>query len=369
MPRLVQPLPPGPLDIIGDVHGELDALVRLLDRLGHDPGQGTGHRHLVFLGDLVDRGPDSPGVIALVRDLIERGLASCVAGNHEYNLLQSDHKEGNGWYFGHHDAFHFLLNGVSELRPFPSVEVQDPFERSAIADFLATLPLALEREDLRIVHACWDEPSLARLPEEGFIGPLGEGFLQELRNELASDGTYLAAERERQRFADLRNPEVRPDQPLPAMQALSLAEQAGNPIKVLTSGREEPIPISETFYVGGKWRVVRRSRWWEDYRQRQAVVVGHYWRRRGVADEGKDDLWEDVSPFGWAGRRGNVFCVDYSAGRRFLERWFERQPFHGGLCAMRWPERTVVFDDWDEPVKTTGFGRTTPPRRNSSGSG
>ncbi|TFG86728.1 MAG: hypothetical protein E4H19_04725, partial [Chromatiales bacterium] len=56
------PLQSGALDIVGDVHGELDALHDLLARLGYDKdGSHPDHRHLVFVGDLGDRGPDSPG--------------------------------------------------------------------------------------------------------------------------------------------------------------------------------------------------------------------------------------------------------------------------------------------------------------------
>ena len=58
---LAHPLPPGPLDIIGDVHGELGALEALLAHLA-EAGR-TEQRHLVFVGDLVDRGSWSVEVI------------------------------------------------------------------------------------------------------------------------------------------------------------------------------------------------------------------------------------------------------------------------------------------------------------------
>ena len=62
MPGLVGELFDGPLDIIGDVHGECGTLCKLLDRLGYDGnGDHPEGRRLVFVGDLVDRGPDSPG--------------------------------------------------------------------------------------------------------------------------------------------------------------------------------------------------------------------------------------------------------------------------------------------------------------------
>ncbi|MBA3451959.1 MAG: metallophosphoesterase, partial [Deltaproteobacteria bacterium] len=61
-PALVAQLFEGPLDIVGDVHGELDVLHDLMERLGYDrAGNHPDKRRLVFLGDLCDRGPDSPG--------------------------------------------------------------------------------------------------------------------------------------------------------------------------------------------------------------------------------------------------------------------------------------------------------------------
>jgi len=64
---------------IGDVHGWARRLDGVL-------AQAEGH--LVFLGDLTDRGPDTPGVIARVRRLCEEGRACCLMGNHEYALLR-----------------------------------------------------------------------------------------------------------------------------------------------------------------------------------------------------------------------------------------------------------------------------------------
>ena len=122
-----QPLPDGPLDIIGDVHGELGALRALLDRLGVDVDAGTATRPVVFVGDLVDRGPDSPGVVAVVRRLVEAGVAHCIIGNHELNLLLGLRKEGNGWAWGDADdevvrRLERLL-GISEFKRYQATIV------------------------------------------------------------------------------------------------------------------------------------------------------------------------------------------------------------------------------------------------------
>ncbi|WFB06971.1 polynucleotide kinase-phosphatase [Streptomyces sp. LX-29] len=76
----------GPFDIIGDIHGcraELDAL---LAKLGYVDGAHPEGRTAVFVGDLVDRGPDSPGVLRRVMDMVAAGTALCVPGNHENKL-------------------------------------------------------------------------------------------------------------------------------------------------------------------------------------------------------------------------------------------------------------------------------------------
>ncbi len=360
MTPMVQALPDGPLDIVGDVHGELEALRGLLAKLGCDPEAATVARPLVFVGDLVDRGPDSPGVVKLVQRLVEAGVAHCVAGNHELNLLCLQEKEGNGWFLGHRDHY----RGVA----FDSEPVV-PEEADALLAFLATLPVVLERSDLRVVHACYDPRAMAQVPREGDLADLALAAEESVVGHLREAGLLDASRKERAKYGRFRDRAVVPKRPLPASLAVTLAEQAYNPYRVLTSGKEEAIPDDEPlFFVGGKWRVVERSRWWRRYEEEPAVVVGHYWRRRGGEGLGKRNVWDDVRPFGWAGPRGNVFCVDYSVGRRFLERRLDPEvghtkPFRGGLAALRWPERTLVFDDAEEPLATTGFGgrRRGPP--------
>ncbi len=89
----------GPFDVVGDVHGCRAELEALLADLGYElvrdeQGRGTGARHpagrrAVFVGDLVDRGPDTPGVLRLVMGMVAGGDALCVSGNHESKLLRA----------------------------------------------------------------------------------------------------------------------------------------------------------------------------------------------------------------------------------------------------------------------------------------
>ncbi|MFF1956435.1 polynucleotide kinase-phosphatase [Streptomyces sp. NPDC058220] len=76
----------GPFDIIGDIHGCRSELETLLATLGYADGVHPEGRTAVFVGDLVDRGPDSPGVLRLVMSMVASGNALCVPGNHENKL-------------------------------------------------------------------------------------------------------------------------------------------------------------------------------------------------------------------------------------------------------------------------------------------
>ncbi|MEU3096814.1 polynucleotide kinase-phosphatase [Streptomyces sp. NPDC006967] len=73
----------GPFDIIGDIHGCSAELESLLGKLGYTDGAHPEGRTAVFVGDLVDRGPDSPAVLRRVMTMVKSGNALCVPGNHE----------------------------------------------------------------------------------------------------------------------------------------------------------------------------------------------------------------------------------------------------------------------------------------------
>lgn len=366
MPRLIAPLPEGPLDILGDIHGEIDALRAILVRLGVDLAARRARRPLVFVGDLVDRGPDSVAVVQLVADLVEKGQAHVVLGNHELNLLQADRKEGNGWAWdglgpdGQPDHFTRKAGGVSQRRPFDS-RLATEAERRFILDFFGTLPLVAERPDLRVVHAAPHGPALATLPAEGEVVAMAAAYDREIHAALEAQGVLARARAERAAWGELRDLDREPTALLENVAIQSAAEQANNPISVLTSGLEERVPYGQHFYAGGKWRFVSRSRWWRRYgAEAEATspppftVVGHYWRRRSareIAD--KANIWANGDWLGWAGPLGRAFCVDFSVGRRFVERAEGRTSgFAGGLGALRWPEGQLVFDDTDVVLDT-----------------
>ena len=98
--KLIDNLFEGKLDVVGDIHGENDALQALLAHLGYAAdGSHADGRRLVFVGDLIDRGHDSPAVVETVMSLVNAGRAQCVLGNHELNILRGDAKHENAWFF------------------------------------------------------------------------------------------------------------------------------------------------------------------------------------------------------------------------------------------------------------------------------
>jgi protein phosphatase len=138
----------GPFDIIGDVHGCYDELHALLEQLGYSieaSEQSDGHekvwhpdgRKVIFLGDLVDRGSDSPGVLRLVMDMVADGHALCVPGNHDVKLLK--HLQGKKVSIAH---------GLAET--LAQMELQSPAFRSQVEKFL----------DARVSHYMLDDGKL-----------------------------------------------------------------------------------------------------------------------------------------------------------------------------------------------------------------
>jgi hypothetical protein len=289
---LVQSLFDGPIDVIGDVHGEIQALFSLLKNLGYNEnGSHPEGRRLVFVGDLTDRGPDSPAVVESVRSLVEDGRAQCILGNHDLNILLGHRKHDNSWFFGED----FCEDGVL----VPQVLADDSI-RSKVLSFFSTLPIALVRDDLRVVHACWDDPMIA---------------IARASNDVVS--LY-------NQHRDLIESSF-PNRDLDDIDK-GLKHQNENPVKLLSSGREAR--TESPFMSSGKLRNETRVPWWNHYRG-PFCVFGHY------------SIPAD-SP------RGNpsTFCVDYGIGKRWTERRLGKT--HGftlKLGALRWPERAVVFDE------------------------
>lgn len=326
----IRPLPSNPLDVIGDVHGEIQALEELLGALGWTDGSAQAQgRRLVFVGDLVDRGPDSVRVVDRIAGLVEQGLAQVTLGNHELNLLRQEQKSGNHWFFGQEEK-------TREGQLFDS-RLASSTERSRILGFFKTLPLGLERSDLRIAHACWDPSSVERLrnPPSGDICAVVEHWDRQTDQQIRAAGLAHKAKLESAPY-DLRDPQYTPPL-LKNVGKEELMRQSGNPVRVLTSGTEKL--ANQPFFAAGRWRMLRRVPWWDHY-EGPLVVMGHYWRRTpamGPPPPSQErGIFEHEHPFAPMGA-GHAFCVDYSVGRRYAERLHGLSPFQAQLGALRLP--------------------------------
>jgi serine/threonine protein phosphatase 1 len=125
---------------IGDVHGCEASLLALLAQLNLQEGD-----ELYFLGDYIDRGPDSKGVLDTIFALQKRGFkVECLLGNHEalmLGALNGDRDDARIWQQN---------GGKRALQSFGAHEV---FEVPRVyPDFMATMPLVLEVGDYILVH-------------------------------------------------------------------------------------------------------------------------------------------------------------------------------------------------------------------------
>jgi hypothetical protein len=213
-------------DVIGDVHGQYDKLVSLLEHLGYSDADGVWRhpgRTAIFVGDLIDRGPKQMETVQLVRAMTAAGTARSILGNHEFNaiawvtpdpehpgkFLRDHHKPGNR---EQHQAFLDVVEGTPRQKD--------------ITDWFKTLPLWLDLPGLRIVHACWHQESM-----------------------------------------DLLRPLLGPGQTL-SEEAIVLGSRKGHPvyeaIEVVCKGPEVALPPGISFEdKGGKVRHEVRVRWWQ----------------------------------------------------------------------------------------------------------
>src|SRR5262245_38931873 len=318
---LVRPLFDGPLDVVADVHGEIDALHSLLHLLGYDrDGRHPQSRRLVFLGDLIDRGPDSPAVVRVVADMVLAGQAQCVLGNHELNVMLGERKHGNSWFFGANEE---ALDRSGKT--VPSKPADERLRESAF-DFFLRLPLALERPDVRVVHACWQPAMIYAARRETNVLQLYERFRTQIEEQIRQEG--------------LENPVDR-----------ALRHQNHNPVKVLTSGLEQR--ARTPYEASGKVRKEERVEWWNGYDDPAWCVFGHYGRLLLPGESAPGSLFDEAHWFESLGN-GRALCIDYSAAKRWKERLAGNVagPFRSRLAAWRHPENELCFDDGGvEPVR------------------
>ncbi|WP_250658714.1 metallophosphoesterase [Alkalimarinus coralli] len=165
-------------DLIGDVHGCMMTLVKLLEQLGYSKRNGIYQhpsRKVVFIGDIVDRGPRIREALHIVRDMVEHGFAHIVMGNHEYNALGycTRARPGSGHTFlrEHNERHERLIRETLDQFESYSTEWND------FLDWFYQMPLFLDFEDFRVVHACWDQQLIATFKERYGGNLIDEDFL------------------------------------------------------------------------------------------------------------------------------------------------------------------------------------------------
>lgn len=259
-------------DIFGDIHGHGATLAAALSAKGYGGPGGlrapTGH-HAVFVGDLVDRGPNNKLALQLVMELVARDDASMVIGNHDLNFiaLRRPHPTRPRQMM----RVHSKKNLAQSATTIAEAEAEPAFFAEAEA-FLLSRPVFLENEHLRVVHACPDLNALARLRASGHV---------------RADGTL--------------NPDA--DQ---LAEATALSGSAGDDRSLLLSGPEYDLPGGASYQdADGVTRTSDRLSWWLSaiWHDRRLTVFGHY-AMKGLKN---GDPWH-FSP-------SNSACVDAGLGK------------------------------------------------------
>ncbi len=281
-------------DLIGDIHGCARTLERLLGQLGYSRhGEVWRHprRQVIFLGDIIDRGPRIREALHLVRSMVEAGQAHCIIGNHEFNALgwytAAPPESGKAFVREHTRRYAMLLQ-----QTFEQFE-QYPEEWKAFREWFMTLPLYLESGRFRVVHACWDNAVIQQLKKRLTQGRLDLEFL---RDAAFAEGFAAKALDRLLRGTDM---------PLPEGLTLTSAEGFTRSFFRTKFWEENPqtygdvvfqpdplpekaarMPLSES----------QKSRLFLYGPEEPLLFVGHYWRSG------------EPAPI-----RPNLACLDYSA--------------------------------------------------------
>jgi hypothetical protein len=282
-----------PLDVIGDVHGQYDKLTALLKLLGYGYSGGA-YRHpsrtAVFVGDLIDRGPKQVETIELVRAMTEAGSARCILGNHEFNAIAwlTPDPDAPGEYLRSHGK----QGNLAQHREFLDQVKEGSARHAEFIEWFRTLPLWLEDEGLRIVHACWQADLVARL--RAVLGP-GETLTDELVLRASRRGNWEFTA-----------------------------------IETICKGPEVDLPEGISFPdKEGKIRHEVRVRWWqEDLSTYRKAAIGPPGDMEMIPDLPMPTAWKGFRYGGppvlfghyWFTGRPEVIskqfaCVDYSAAR------------------------------------------------------
>ena len=176
-------------DIIGDVHGYATLLKNLLTKMGYEKVDGVYKhplRKAIFVGDFINRGPEVRKTLGIIRTMVENNAAEAVLGNHEFNAILYSTRDKNG--------FPLLTHSVKNRAPFQQT-LKDfffyPDEWDDYVKWMKKLPLFLEKEGFRVVHAYWNDANIQFLKEHVPEEKLKKSFLRRVMNDRRHHGKVI----------------------------------------------------------------------------------------------------------------------------------------------------------------------------------
>ncbi|HKJ41974.1 MAG TPA: metallophosphoesterase, partial [Sunxiuqinia sp.] len=155
-------------DLIGDVHGEAQMLKDLLKSMGYKNKNGAfvhESRKAVFVGDFINRGTQIRETILIIRKMVEAGNALAILGNHELNAMVYELKDQAGKPF-----MKRLLKYRMPLNQTFEEFAHIPREYKSHIKWMRTLPMFLELDGIRVVHACWQDENIEMI-RQNIQGP------------------------------------------------------------------------------------------------------------------------------------------------------------------------------------------------------
>jgi hypothetical protein len=298
-------------DLIGDIHGHADELLELLQVLGYQESKGAfrhPERKLIFLGDFIDRGPKIRQVLEIVRPMIEKETALAVMGNHELNALAFHTRDAQS-----PDNYLRPHNAKNEKQHRATLQQLSSSELDCYMEWFRTLPLWLDLDGLRAVHACWDEKAMNEIATalEQHKG-VADSFLQSAckkGNKLFHSVDVILKGRE----AKLPNGKSFEDKDgherteIRTRWYLSPAGHTYQTYALQTDSIDCDVPLTET--------IVAEAAPYPS--ASKPVFVGHYW----LSADRPQLLAE------------NVACLDYSVAKG------------GFLCAYRWQGEQILSNN------------------------
>lgn len=196
VPFTAELAPDTPFYAIGDVHGRMDLLEKLLAKI--DAEEGARDVPLVFVGDYIDRGEQSADVLRHVHALIQDANRQviCLSGNHEDMLLkflEDPVERGARWlrYGGLQTLFSFDVGAISDKSSAGAVEqVRDALAKAIgpeLLSWLEAMPTSWRSGNVAVVHAAADPAEPIALQNSRVLKWGHPDFLETPR----SDGVWV----------------------------------------------------------------------------------------------------------------------------------------------------------------------------------